>query len=124
MTAHARQPDRGAKAYWQNRGALVREDGVMLRREPSSAAGKARFRYVDRDVALDLIADRATAADDAGDMWRVDLAAAFRGLPEWKRSLMSVAKLQEIAGNIRDALLAWPPSPAGDHAPVTEVTFG
>ncbi|HTS91524.1 MAG TPA: hypothetical protein VMG55_05960 [Stellaceae bacterium] len=97
---------------------------MMLRREASPVAGKLRFRYIDSEVSLDLLAIPAVAGGDAGDVWRVDLAGAFRGLPEWKRSLMSVAKLQEIAGNIRDALLAWPPAPAGDYAPIAEVTFG
>ncbi|HMK67975.1 MAG TPA: hypothetical protein VK433_05460 [Stellaceae bacterium] len=124
MTSQVRQAEGAAKAYWKSSGALVREDGVVLRREASPVAGKLRLRYVDSDVALDLFADRAVAAGEVGDIWRVDLATAFRGLPEWKRSLMSVAKLQEIAGNIRDALLAWPPTPAGDHAPIAEVTFG
>ena len=118
------QPDYAAKAYWPSRGALVREDGVVLRREASLCAGKVRFRYIDKDVALDVLADRKLAGGDAGDMWHVDLAAAFRGLPEWKRSQMSFAKLQEIAGNIKDALLAWPPILAGDQAPITDVTFG
>jgi len=96
----------------------------MLRRETSASEGKLRFRYIDGDVSLDLHADRALADDDASDVWRVDLTAAFRGLPAWKRSLMTVAKLQEIAGNIRDALLVWPSASASDRAPVTEVTFG
>ncbi|HVM81924.1 MAG TPA: hypothetical protein VMU06_23080 [Stellaceae bacterium] len=124
MTLGARPADYAAKSYWQSRGALVREDGVMLRREVSPVEGKVCFRYIDREISLDLLADRAIAAGDAGDVWRVDLGAAFRGLPEWKRSLMSLAKLEEIAGNIRDALMAWPPPPAGDRAPVTEVSFG
>lgn len=120
----AQQGEYAAKAYWPSRGALVREDGVMLRRESSPAAGKVRFRYIDQDVALDVLADRKLGADDASDMWHVDLAAAFRRLPQWKRSMMSVAKLQEIAGNIKDALLAWPPAFAEDRTPITDVTFG
>jgi len=124
MTSQVRQAEGAGKAYWKSSGALVREDGVVLRREASPVAGKLRLRYVDSEVALDLLADRAAATGDAGDIWRIDLGSAFRGLPEWKRSLMSVAKLQEIAGNIRDALLAWPPTLAGEHAPIAEVTFG
>jgi len=124
MELRARQPDYAAKAYWHSRGALVREDGVKLRREGSPIEGKVRFRYIDREVSLDLLADRSLAGDDAGDTWRVDLAGAFRGLPASKRARMSVAKLQEIAGNIRDALLAWPPAPMSDRAPITDVTFG
>ena len=112
------------KAYWASRGTLVREDGVMLRREASLSESRVLFRYIDKDVSLDLLADRGMGTEDGSDMWRVDLAAAFRGLPRWKRARMSVAKLQEIAGNIRDALLAWPPTPASDRAPITDVTFG
>jgi hypothetical protein len=120
--AEAYRPTRGL-GYWLSNAGLVREDGVILQREHALPAGGIWFRYIDKDVSLTLPAHRRESGDPVADHWQVDLACGLRGLSERERAALTFSKLQEIAGNIKDALLALPPGAMGSAAPAQDVRF-
>jgi hypothetical protein len=104
--------DRG---IWAPRTALIRDDGLRLDRWGSGREGQSYFTYTDSNMRFEFTAaDRFVEGGDREhwDHWDVLLGLALQTYSRDFGCSVSLHKAKEIAGNIEEALLAWPRYPS------------
>ena len=122
-------PNREGEARDHN--ALVRDDGVQLIRirtlKGPADDGPDSYRYGDRGVSFDFMAERRVGRGVVTDTWKVQLDPRRRrlnGLSSDLRDKQGATKVAEIVGNIEEARYAWPYDRGNDYeTPIKCVVF-